>query len=69
MTMDSDTFQNLLTSVRKYVNERLIPLEKEVAENDEVPEDIKHEMAEMGLFGLTVPEEYGGIGLTTEEEV
>lgn len=69
MAMDADIFDQLLDTVRRFVNERLIPLENQVAEDDAVPEDLKREMAEMGLFGLSVPEEYGGIGLTMEEEV
>ena len=68
MAMDAETFQLLLDTIRRFVDERLIPMEHEVAEADAVPESLKREMAEMGLFGLTIPEEYGGIGVTMEEE-
>ena len=47
---------------------RLIPAEDIVEETNEVPADIIQEMRELGLFGLTVPESYGGIGLTMAEE-
>jgi acyl-CoA dehydrogenase len=40
-----------------------------VAETDEIPDDLVRGMKELGLFGLTVPEEYGGLGVTMEEEV
>jgi acyl-CoA dehydrogenase len=51
------------------VRDRLIPREAEVVATDEIPADILAAMREMGLFGLTIPEEYGGLGLTMEEEV
>ncbi len=69
MAMDADIFQQLLDTVERFVNERLIPLEQQVSDTDTVPESLKAEMAELGLFGISVPEEYGGIGLTMEEEV
>ena len=61
--MDQDTFDQFLDQLERYVRERLLPAEKDVIENDAVPDDILSEMKDMGLFGLTVPEEYGGAGL------
>jgi acyl-CoA dehydrogenase len=54
--------------VRRFVRERLVPAEEEVAQTDVIPEDIVADMKALGLFGLTIPEEYGGLGLTMEEE-
>ncbi len=68
MIRDPETFEALLDSVRRFVRERLVPAENEVAETDEIPADIVQEMREMGLFGLTIPEAYGGLELTMEEE-
>jgi len=65
---DADTLNALLESVERFVRERLVPAEHVVQETDEIPEDIVAEMKELGLFGLTIPEEYGGLGLTMEEE-
>ena len=59
----------LIDTVRRFVAERLRPLEEKVADEDEVPDEIVREMREMGLFGLSIPEEYGGLGLTMSEEV
>jgi acyl-CoA dehydrogenase len=59
----------LLDTVSRFVRERLLPAENDVAESDEIPADIVAEMRELGLFGLCIPEEYGGLGLTMEEEV
>lgn len=69
MIRDQETMQLLLDSIRNFVQEELIPREEEVAESDEIPEDIVSQMRDMGLFGLTIPEEYGGLGVTMEEEV
>ncbi|MEC6999349.1 acyl-CoA dehydrogenase family protein [Brucella abortus] len=51
------------------VRERLVPAESRVEETNRIPDDIIEEMRAMGLFGLSIPEEYGGLGLTMEEEV
>jgi acyl-CoA dehydrogenase len=69
MIRDEETIQALVASVERFVAERLRPLEAEVAETDEIPPDVVQDMREMGLFGLTIPEEFGGLGLTMEEEV
>ncbi len=69
MIRDPETFQALLDSVTRFVRERLVPAENIVAETDEIPAEIVQEMREMGLFGLTIPESYGGLELTMEEEV
>jgi acyl-CoA dehydrogenase len=66
---DTETFCILLASIERFVRERLIPREAEVVEADAIPADLLSDMRSMGLFGLTIPEEYGGLGLTTEEEV
>ncbi|MBB1603770.1 acyl-CoA dehydrogenase family protein [Variovorax sp. UMC13] len=68
MIRDPETLNALLDSVRRFVQERLVPAEQEVADTDEIPQDIVRAMKNMGLFGLTVPENYGGLGLTMEEE-
>jgi acyl-CoA dehydrogenase len=57
MIRDPETFEALLDSVRRFVRERLVPAENEVAQTDEIPEAIVQEMREMGLFGLTMEEE------------
>src|SRR5690606_40748106 len=69
MIRDPETLQMLLDSIRQFVNQEPIPREHEVAETDSIPPDIAEQMKEMGLFGLTIPEQYGGLGVTTEAEV
>ena len=66
--MDSETFGLLLDTVRRFVDERLIPNEDRVEAENTVPEQIIGEMRELGLFGLSIPVEYGGLGLSMREE-
>ena len=68
MALDLETRTQLLDTVRRFVTERLRPIEAEVSESNEVPAAIVEEMKALGLFGLTIPEAYGGLGLTMEEE-
>jgi len=65
---DQESMNGLLEAVRRFVRERLIPAEEQVVETDEIPDDIVDDMKAMGLFGMTIPEEYGGLALTMEEE-
>ncbi|HEX8787251.1 MAG TPA: acyl-CoA dehydrogenase family protein, partial [Telluria sp.] len=69
MIRDQETLQLLQDSVRRFVREVLIPSEDVVADTDAIPDAIVAQMRELGLFGLAIPEEYGGLGLTMEEEV
>jgi acyl-CoA dehydrogenase len=69
MIRDQDMLDNLLATLDRFVTEDLIPREREVVETGAIPADVAKAMREMGLFGLTLPEAYGGMGLTMEEEV
>ena len=68
MALDPDTFAALIDTVRRYVAERLRPLEAQVEADDAVPDAVVAEMRDMGLFGLSIGEDYGGLGLTMAEE-
>ena len=69
MIRDIETMNVLRDNIARFVRERLIPNEALVAETDEIPQDVVDDMKAMGLFGLTIPESYGGLQLTMEEEV
>ncbi len=69
MIRDPQAFDATLAALRRFVRERLIPREAEVERLDEVPADLVADMAKSGLFGYSIPEEYGGAGMTTEELV
>ncbi|HEX6866795.1 MAG TPA: acyl-CoA dehydrogenase family protein [Caulobacteraceae bacterium] len=68
MALDAETRDQLIDTVRRFVTERLRPIEAEVAENNHVPEPVIAEMRQLGLFGLSIPEEYGGLDLSMEDE-
>lgn len=67
--MDSDVFEAFLDQLKRYVRDRLIPAEEEVIANNAVPEVILQEMRDMGLFGLTIPVEYGGAGMNITQYI
>jgi acyl-CoA dehydrogenase len=67
--MDNDVFEQFIEQLQRYVRERLIPAEKQIIEADAIPADILAEMRDMGLFGLTMPEEYGGAGMNIAQYV
>ncbi|VTU46433.1 Acyl-CoA dehydrogenase (plasmid) [Variovorax sp. SRS16] len=69
MIRDPQGFEIFLGKLRDFVRNRLVPREAEVARLDEVPADVVAEMAAGGLFGYSIPEAYGGAGMTTEELV
>ena len=68
MALDAETRDQLIETVRRFVTERLRPLEAQVAEDDAMPDDVVEEMKALGLFGLSIPESYGGLDLSMEDE-
>ncbi|HEY2444506.1 MAG TPA: acyl-CoA dehydrogenase family protein [Rhizomicrobium sp.] len=69
MSVDPETRAQLIETVRRFVREKCVPLEPTVAEDDRIPDSIIEEMRALGLFGLSIPEAYGGLGLGMEDEV
>ncbi|MGY2084149.1 acyl-CoA dehydrogenase family protein [Blastococcus sp. SYSU DS0539] len=67
--MDDDDFAAVLTAVRTFVRREVVPAEDEIEETDRIPDRIRKQAADMGLFGYAIPEEYGGMGLSMQEEV
>ena len=68
MALDPESFELLLTTLRRFIKERLAPAEDTVEETDEVPSALVDEMKALGLFGLSIPPEYGGSGLSMAQE-
>lgn len=66
--LDPEIRAQLVDTMRKFADQRLIPAEAEVAEADAIPQGIIQEMRDLGLFGLSIPEEFGGLGLNMSEE-
>jgi acyl-CoA dehydrogenase len=68
MALDPETLREFLDTIARFVRERLAPAEAEVAEKDAVPPAIIAEMRNLGLFGMTIPEAHGGLGLSMSDE-
>jgi acyl-CoA dehydrogenase len=68
MALDLETRAQLIDTIRRFVAERLRPLEAKVAADDAIPEEVLEEMKALGLYGLSIPEEFGGLGLSMEDE-
>ena len=64
MTEQEDTIELLADAVRRFVREKLVPAEPQVEEEDRIPESIIAQLKELGLFGMSIPEAYGGLGLS-----
>lgn len=69
MIRDASLLEALTHTVQRFVRERLVPAEARVEEENAIPAELIDEMRELGLFGLSIPAEFGGLGLTMEEEV
>lgn len=67
--MDADIYDAFIEQLQRYVRERLIPAEDQLETLGHVPDDILAEMRDMGLFGVTMPEEFGGAGMNVSQYV
>ena len=63
VTTPSEARSQIVTLVRDFVRREVEPVAAELDKEDRVPHDLIDRMKELGLFGITVPEEYGGLGL------
>ncbi len=67
--MQTDDLADVLASVRTFIRSEVVPLEEQIDREDVIPAGIVAQCKEMGLYGFTIPEEYGGLGLSVSEEV
>jgi acyl-CoA dehydrogenase len=67
--MNADDLTDVLASVRTFIRTEVVPLEEQIDREDVIPKDIVEQCKAMGLYGFTIPEEYGGLGLSASEEV
>jgi acyl-CoA dehydrogenase len=63
-----EDFAEILGGLRQFIREKVMPLEREIAENDEIPETLRAQAKDLGLFGYAIPQEWGGIGLSPVQE-
>ena len=64
----SQDMKIMLDTIKRFVQRELEPIGRQVEEEDKIPEEIVQKMRELGLFGLAIPQEYGGLGLSLFEE-
>ena len=69
VTVSAEDFGPILAQVREFVRDAVVPREREIADTNAVPDDLRAQAAEMGLFGYAIPEEYGGLGLDLTQDV
>lgn len=67
--MDTQDFEDVLSAVRRFVRDEVVPREDEIEDIDDIPAELRRKAKDMGLFGYALPEEYGGLGLSASEEV
>jgi acyl-CoA dehydrogenase len=67
--MNPDDFKEVVREVRRFVRNEVLPAEAAIDEKDEVPDHLRQQAKEMGLYGFALPLEHGGLGLSMSEEV
>src|SRR3954451_20458025 len=67
--MHADDLADVLDSVRTFVRSTVVPLEEQIDRDDAIPATVVAQCKAMGLYGFTIPQEYGGLGLSVAEEV
>ena len=67
--VDADVFRDVLAQVKDFVRNRVVPREIEIMDGNAIPDDLRTQAAEMGLFGYAIPQEWGGLGLDLVQDV
>jgi acyl-CoA dehydrogenase len=67
--VSDDDFQEILSQTRHFVRTAVVPREQEILAEDRVPDDLREQAKNMGLFGYAIPQEWGGLGLTLDQDV
>jgi acyl-CoA dehydrogenase len=67
--VDAEDFADILATTRDYVRTVVVPREQEIADADAIPDDIRAGLADMGLFGYAIPQQWGGLGLDLTQDV
>jgi len=69
ITVSPEDFRLILEQVRDFVRTKVVPREQEIADTNAIPDDLRKQAAEMGLFGYAIPQEWGGLGLDLTQDV
>ncbi|MFA3879459.1 acyl-CoA dehydrogenase family protein [Streptomyces sp. MMCC 100] len=68
-SVSAEDFAEIRAQVREFVREEVVPREREIADADAIPDDLRQKAAAMGLFGYALPQEFGGLGLVITQDV
>jgi acyl-CoA dehydrogenase len=68
-TVGAEDFRLIHEQVRDFIRTRVVPREQEIADTNAIPDDLRKQAAEMGLFGYAIPPEWGGLGLDLTQDV
>src|ERR1700742_1334750 len=68
-TVSAEDFRLIHEQVRDFIRSRVVPREQEIADTNAIPDDLRKQAAEMGLFGYAIPEQWGGLGLDLTQDV
>ncbi|HKY69251.1 MAG TPA: acyl-CoA dehydrogenase family protein, partial [Acidimicrobiales bacterium] len=60
---DPEVRQEIIETVRRFVEKEVVPVASDLEHDDRFPAEIVEQMRGLGLFGITIPEQYGGLGL------
>ncbi len=64
-----DDFREILAATRNFVRTVVVPRESEISEQDRIPDDLREQAKQLGLFGYAIPQEWGGLGLNITQDV
>lgn len=67
--VSDEDFQEILAQTRHFVRTAVVPREQEILTEDRVPDDLRDQVKDMGLFGYAIPQEWGGLGLNLAQDV
>jgi acyl-CoA dehydrogenase len=66
--VDEADVRDMIAAARRLVREQVVPFEQQIDETDEMPPQLRQAAVDMGLYGFAIPEEYGGLGLTSAQQ-
>lgn len=67
--VSTEDFEPILAHVRRWIRTRVVPREAEIADTDAIPEELRQQAKDMGLFGYAIPQQWGGLGLDLAQDV
>ncbi len=68
-TVSDADFADILTATKQFIRTQVVPRELEIMSTDRVPDDLREQARDMGLFGYAIPQEWGGLGLNLVQDV